>query len=58
MSDVPNPGSKEAIDKGCICAVLDNNHGEGFPYKGETSFWISEDCPLHNLRETARRKGP
>jgi hypothetical protein len=43
----PNPGSPQAIEQGCTCAVLDNHYGEGFPWGGSTSFWISEDCPLH-----------
>jgi len=48
----PSPGSQEAQDQGCTCAVLDNNHGEGFPgtaQNGETitCFWINGECPLH-----------
>jgi len=39
---VPNPGSNEAIELGCICPVLDNNHGMG---KGP--FWYTEGCPVH-----------
>ena len=46
-STVPNPGSDEALASGCTCAVLDNAHGKGFPYKGGTSFWITEGCPVH-----------
>lgn len=42
--DVPNPGSDEALDQGCTCAVLENNHGRG-NHLG--SFTISMDCPLH-----------
>lgn len=44
---VPNPGSDEAIEAGCICAVMDNHHGRGFPMDGKTSFWITQCCPLH-----------
>lgn len=29
MDDVPNPGSDEAIDRGCTCPILDNAHGAG-----------------------------
>lgn len=44
----PNPGSKEAIELGCTCPVLDNCHGRGFCAKdGEPMFWISENCPIH-----------
>src|SRR4030042_5309840 len=46
---VPNPGSKEALVQGCICPVLDNEHGKGVYQneKGEWQFWINTDCPLH-----------
>lgn len=43
---VPNPGSDEALDQGCTCAVLDNAHGRG--YMGQPGvFCMSQDCPLH-----------
>lgn len=42
----PNPGSDEAIAKGCKCPVLDNAHGRG--YLGKPGiFVLSADCPLH-----------
>ena len=44
MNDIPNPGSDEAIEQGCTCPVMDNNHGEGM---GEGRFWIASDCKLH-----------
>jgi len=48
MTEVmPNPGSGDALAQGCKCAVMDNNHGAGFPYDGEMCFYINEDCPLH-----------
>lgn len=43
----PNPGSKEAKRYGCLCPYMDNNYGKGFILDGETSFWISGDCPMH-----------
>lgn len=49
---VPNPGSKEALALGCSCPILDNSHGLGFPWEGNiTSFWVSENCPLHGKQE-------
>ncbi len=42
-----NPGSDEAIEQGCTCAVLDNCHGAGFPFRGAVCFYITEDCPIH-----------
>jgi hypothetical protein len=51
MSEVPNPGSREAIYLGCRCPVLDNAHGRGFPWGGnDPSFWINGECPLHGGR--------
>ena len=45
----PNPGTQEAIDAGCTCAVLDNNHGWGFGGMGggKGIFCYSGGCPLH-----------
>jgi len=51
--NLPNPGSDEAIRMGCTCPIMDNAHGEGFPWpdgKGgmKTEFWINEECPIHS----------
>lgn len=44
----PNPGSKEAIDLGCTCAIMDNRYGQGVPDgKGSANFWITRGCPVH-----------
>jgi hypothetical protein len=56
MNKPPNPGSDEALDAGCICAVLDNAHGRGafdFPpdEDGNPMFWITGGCPLHAPQE-------
>ena len=45
-----NPGSKEAIEKGCTCAVLDNRHGKGILIKGKVQFWMNAYCPLHGIK--------
>jgi hypothetical protein len=53
--EVPNPGSEEAGKMGCLCPVLDNEHGRGIPYPrtdGKNpvefpSFWTRDDCPIH-----------
>lgn len=43
-----NPGSDEALDRGCTCPVLDNGHGN--PELGKTrGFWITQGCPLHSI---------
>lgn len=52
MTQTPNPGSEEALDQGCTCPVVDNNHGRG-SYKG-TGFIYSADCPLHGVDNELR----
>lgn len=42
----PNPGSKEAIELGCKCPVLDNAHGKGYMCI-EGIFVYSGECQLH-----------
>ena len=42
----PNPGSPEAIEIGCTCPILDNEHGRG-SYWGAHLFWINKSCPIH-----------
>jgi len=44
--DRPNPGSDEAIKKGCTCPVLDNSHGKGYLLQKDI-FWITDGCPIH-----------
>ena len=45
---IPNPGGDEANEQGCICPVLDNNHGQG---ADGGYWWITRDCPLHGAKE-------
>ena len=47
MSDTPNPGSDEALARGCTCAVLDNAHGRGVMRDGRRVWWMHADCLLH-----------
>ena len=43
-----NPGSPEAVEAGCTCAILDNGHGRGRYADGERyGWWVAEGCPLH-----------
>ena len=45
------PGSDEAIDAGCTCAVIDNGHGKGMSGPGGGKlWWITGGCPLHDKR--------
>jgi len=42
------PGSDEAIEDNCSCAILDNNNGAGaYKVNGQPVYWVSGDCPLH-----------
>lgn len=45
----PNPGSPEAIAKGCSCPRIDNGNGKGamIGRRGEPVFWITTTCPVH-----------
>ena len=48
-NEIPNPGSKEAIEQGCKCPVMDNNSGAGVPngHGNPPSSWYSSDCVVH-----------
>ena len=46
-SAVPNPGSQEAISRGCTCPVIDNHYGRGY-YGQPGVFVYVEGCPLHS----------
>lgn len=45
----PNPGSKEAVEQGCTCPIVDNHYGAGVVMKeGEKpAFWYRSTCPMH-----------
>lgn len=49
LKDCPNPGSREAVEMGCKCPVIDNHHGKGVPMgeDGAPMFWRSANCRLH-----------
>jgi len=46
---IVNPGSVEAIARGCTCPVVDNGHGRGCGEDdaGRPKFWINMRCPIH-----------
>lgn len=46
MSWEANPGSDAALDLGCICPVMDNNHGK-WPPRPPDGWWIRPECPVH-----------
>lgn len=48
LGKVHNPGSPEAVARGCTCPQSDNYYGEGFPYGGHICFWRTGDCPYHD----------
>ena len=46
----PNPGSREAVEAGCICPVMDNWRGD--PELGRIrGFRVVVGCPLHHPSE-------
>jgi hypothetical protein len=52
-SAVPNPGSDEAVAKGCTCPVWDNTRGRGIATSTGLAFWISDKCPVHFASQPA-----
>jgi len=50
--DFPPPGSRAAIEAGCICPVIDNAHGRG--YRDVEGIYIYTcGCPLHDAGRSA-----
>lgn len=55
--ETPKPGSKEAIEAGCNCPVMDNRHGLGIPMVNpetkavEFAYWMTADCILHGTNK-------
>ncbi len=43
---VPNPGTYDALMRGCTCAVIDNHRGRGWHGIAGT-FVYTCGCPLH-----------
>ena len=55
----PNPGSPEAVKRGCTCSARDNQNGKGCyrsPFTGEWMFWIDDKCPLHGAKKEEKPK--
>lgn len=49
------PGSKVAVEAGCVCPVMDNNYGAGY-YGQPGVYVVNGGCKLHDT-DNARRKG-
>lgn len=47
---VPNPGSDAAVLAGCICARLDNGHGDE-ELGRLRGFYYTVGCPVHDKKE-------
>lgn len=50
---IPNPGSKEAVQMGCKCAIMDNHYGRGYHGKAG-QFAITGGCPVHDPTDQAK----
>ena len=51
-----NPGSTEAIEKGCKCDPANNHYGRGLKMPGkEPLFWKDEHCPLHGFEAELKK---
>ena len=51
---ISNPGSIDAKKLGCLCPVMDNNHGKWPPFPAGTAWggdkggwYVAGDCPVH-----------
>jgi hypothetical protein len=44
-----NPGSAEAIGRGCICDFIKNDFGRGKADPDGVAFYCSEACPVHGV---------
>jgi len=51
-----DPGSREAIIRGCRCDVRINNHGLGYRDGGQTYFFPDLDCPLHGIDAVSQKR--
>lgn len=53
-----NPGSKEAVKKGCCCPIMDNRQGLGIyeDKKGNRIFVINMECKIHGKKEEQCKK--
>lgn len=45
------PGSAEAIANGCICPVINNHFGRGYPAPDGPRFWINLNCLAHGAEQ-------
>ncbi len=52
---MPKPGSAEAIEKGCLCPIMENNCGAGFVKNNALHYTIREECPLHSTEKTKKQ---
>lgn len=62
MTERANPGSREAIDAGCTCPVLDNAHGRGWlggvkDSEGRTIYVYTAGCPVHDQPTEEEEEG-
>jgi hypothetical protein len=49
------PGSEDARAHGCLCPIIDNNFGDGFPGPDhKTHFIYRMGCPLHGFAKESK----
>ncbi len=54
MVNAPNPGSREALRRGCTCPVEVNLHGQGVRTGDTVRFYRNQECPLHGKAKPGR----
>jgi hypothetical protein len=46
-SPIDNPGSVDAVARGCTCDLIKNNFGRGTARPDGAAFCCSDTCPVH-----------
>lgn len=57
-TDIPPPGSDEAVRLGCQCSVFTNHHGRGFAAHSGVVYDVDLDCPMHGAETMMVGKYP
>ena len=55
-ADRYNPGSKRAIENGCVCEIQKGIRFDGL--NGGVSFFVNGDCPQHGYLLTEQEQQP
>jgi hypothetical protein len=48
-SHIDNPGSADAVGRGCTCDLIKNDFGRGKVDADGVAFHCAENCPVHGV---------